>query len=71
MRLIKNLFKILILSLLLSNLLFSLGKRDDSYTLTTSYVCFDDSGGTPIRVSFVTPPSEYVEIEVIVILLIL
>ena len=36
----------------------------DSYTLTTSYVCFDDSGGTPIRVSFVTPPSENVEIEV-------
>ena len=37
---------------------------DDSYTLTTSFVCFDDSGGTPIRVSFNTPPSEYVEIEV-------
>ena len=36
---------------------------DDSYTLTTSYVCFDDSGGTPIRVSFTTPPSEKVEIE--------
>ena len=37
---------------------------DDAYVLTTSYVCFDDSGGTPIRVSFKTPPSENVEIEV-------
>ena len=37
---------------------------DDSYTLTLNYVCFDDSGGTPIRVIFNTPPSEYVEIEV-------
>ena len=36
---------------------------DDSYTLTTSFVCFQDSGGTPIRVIFKTPPSEYVEIE--------
>ena len=37
---------------------------DDSYTLTISYVCFQDSGGTEIKVSFKTPPSEYVEIEV-------
>ena len=37
---------------------------DDSYTLTTSYVCFQDSGGTGIRLSFKTPPSENVEIEV-------
>lgn len=37
---------------------------DDSYALTTGYVCFLDSGGTPIRVIFNTPPSEYVEIEV-------
>ena len=37
---------------------------DDSYTLTTSYVCFEDSGNTPIRVSFKTPRSENVEIEV-------
>ena len=36
----------------------------DTYTLTTAYVCFDDSGGTPIKVRFKTPPSEYVEIEV-------
>ena len=36
---------------------------DDSYTLTTSLVCFQDSGGTAIKVSFITPPSEYVEIE--------
>ena len=37
---------------------------DTLYALTTSYVCFDDSGGTPIKVRFKTPPSEYVEIEV-------
>ena len=37
---------------------------DDSYTLTTSYVCFPDSGGTAISANFKTPPSEYVEIEV-------
>ena len=37
---------------------------DDSYTLTTSYVCFQDSGGTAISVTFKTPPSENVEIEV-------
>ena len=37
---------------------------DDSYTLTTSFVCFQDSGGTAIKVSFITPPSENVEIEV-------
>jgi hypothetical protein len=36
---------------------------DDSYTLTTSFVCFTDSGGTAISVTFKTPPSEYVEIE--------
>ena len=35
---------------------------DDSYTLTTSYVCFQDSGGTAISVTFKTPPSENVEI---------
>jgi len=37
---------------------------DDSYTLTTSFVCFQDSGGTAIKVSFITPPSDLVEIEV-------
>ena len=37
---------------------------DDSYTLTTSFVPFTDSGGTAISVTFKTPPSEYVEIEV-------
>ena len=37
---------------------------DDSYTLTTSYVCFQDSGGTAISVTFKTPPSENLEIEV-------
>ena len=37
---------------------------DDSYTLTASYVCFPDSGATEISVTFVTPPSENVEIEV-------
>ena len=37
---------------------------DDYYTLTTSFVCFQDSGGTEIKVSFITPPSEFVEIEV-------
>ena len=36
---------------------------DDSYALTTSYVCFQDSGGTEIGIIFKTPPSEYVEIE--------
>ena len=36
---------------------------DDSYTLTTSFVPFQDSGGTSISVTFKTPPSEYVEIE--------
>ena len=36
---------------------------DDSYPLTTGYVCFLDSGGTAIRVVFITPPSEFVEIE--------
>ena len=36
---------------------------DDSYTLTTSFVTFADSGGTAISASFKTPPSEYVEIE--------
>ena len=36
---------------------------DDVYLLTTSYVCFQDSGGTEISVTFKTPPSEYVEIE--------
>ena len=39
-------------------------RPDDSYTLTTSLVCFQDSGGTEIKVRFTTPPSEYVEIEV-------
>jgi len=37
---------------------------DDSYTLTTSYVCFQDSGGTGIKIDFKTPPTENVEIEV-------
>ena len=36
---------------------------DDSYALTASYVCFPDSGGTEISVTFKTPPSENVEIE--------
>ena len=36
---------------------------DDAYILTTSYVCFADSGSTAISVSFITPPSEKVEIE--------
>jgi len=36
----------------------------DTYALTTSFVCFQDSGGTEIKVSFITPPSEFVEIEV-------
>jgi hypothetical protein len=36
---------------------------DDSYTLTTSISGFQDSGGGFIKVSFRTPPSEYVEIE--------
>ena len=36
---------------------------DDSYTLTTSFITFADSGGTAISVTFKTPPSEYVEIE--------
>jgi hypothetical protein len=37
---------------------------DDSYTLTTSFVCFQDVSGNEINVSFKTPPSELVEIEV-------
>ena len=36
----------------------------DSYTLTTSFICFQDSGGGEIRSRFKTPPSEFVEIEV-------
>ena len=37
---------------------------DDSYTLTTSYACFLDSGASAIASTFKTPPSENVEIEV-------
>ena len=37
---------------------------DDLYALTTSYVCFLDSGGGAISIGFKTPPSEFVEIEV-------
>ena len=37
---------------------------DDSYTLTTSLSSFEDSGGTRVTVTFKTPPSELVEIEV-------
>ena len=37
---------------------------DDSFTLTTSYFTFPDSGGSAMSVSFKTPPSEFVEIEV-------
>ena len=39
-------------------------RGDDSYALTTSFVCFQHGGSAAIGVTFITPPSENVEIEV-------